>query len=533
MQRFLEARRLICAVLAITLASPAAASATGKTLRWSDGTDINVLNPLIPGAAANNYLNSLTMAFLTFTGDGPIEADLAKVVPSKANGGISADGKTITFVLRPNLRWSDGKPLTSADVAFSVGVINDPKTNTIDRTGFDLIKAVDSSNPNRVIMHLRRSYGPFVSVIFSDDSLPILPKHLLDDKDVNAADYMQLPVGAGPFRYTRWLRGDRVELEANPYYHGAKPKLDKIVYRIISNDEATRASLRTGEIDFWPAASKDDADSFSDLPAIHSTVSYAARTALLMFNLKSPTVGDVAVREALRAGLNRLSIIQRSYRGGGILDDSLVAKNDPGYQRIAPIAFDPAQAAAKLDAAGWKVGSDGVRSKNGVRLHVTLAGVSGSAAVDQIFELIRADWTKLGIEVETRRFVGSIFFGDDVKTGILSGGKFDVAYFGWGAVRTNDLEVGFSCKTEPPNGQNYSKVCDPELESLFRRYDVTYGVAAQNALSRAIQRRLEALLPFIVVAKRNEYYLGVDKMTGLKIPPFAPFGSMLGVDVAK
>jgi peptide/nickel transport system substrate-binding protein len=252
-----------------------------------------------------------------------------------------------------------------------------------------------------------------------------------------------------------------------------------------------------------------------------------------MLNSKSPTVGDSVVREALRSGLNRSSIVRRSYRGGGVLDDSLVAKDDPGYNLIAPAPFDPTGAAAKLDVAGWKLGSDGVRSKKGVRLHVTLAGASGSSVVDQIFELIRADWSALGIEVETRRYTASVFFDDNIKTGILSGGKFDVAYFGWDAVRTNQLEPGFSCKTVPPNGENYSKICDPRLESLFRKYNATYDVAAQNSISRAIQSRLEVLLPFIVVAKRNEYYLGVDKMTGLKPSPFAPFGSMLGVDVAK
>jgi peptide/nickel transport system substrate-binding protein len=369
--------------------------------------------------------------------------------------------------------------------------------------------------------------------VFEDSDLPLLPKHLLEGKDVNTADYMQLPVGAGPFRYTKWFRADHVELEANPYYYGPRPKLAKLVYRIIPDEQTTMAALHTGDTQLWPAAAKENADELRDVPSIHATVLEGVRPALLMLNTTSPIVADPVVRAALREGLNRASIVQRSYRGGGLLDESLVSRNDPGYLAIAPVAFNRAAAIAELEADGWKTGPDGVRAKNGRRLHITLAGGSGSPTVDQIFELIRADWTALGAEVETRRYVASILFGDDPKTGVLSGGKFDVAYFSYGQIRATSLEAAFSCKNRPPQGRNFSRVCDRTLETLFAKFDATYDVATANATARAIQRRLEEVLPVIVATKRNEYYLYNDNVTGLRVPPFAPFGAMLGVDVKK
>jgi peptide/nickel transport system substrate-binding protein len=523
---------LLGALIAITLtATRPALAADDHTLVWVDGLDVNVLNPLTPGAAANNFMSAMTMAYLTVAGNGPLEPALAVRVPSKTNGGISADGKTITWVLRPNLKWSDGSPLTSADIAFSVALVNDPKTNIGDRTGYDLITKVDTPSPTVAIMHLSRPYGPILKAIFSDIDPPILPKHLLAGKDVNTADYMQLPVGAGPFRYSKWLRGDRVEVEANPFYYGAKPKLAKIVYKIIPNQETATAAMHTGDADLWPSASKDTLDELSAVPGIHATVLEGARPALLMLNTKSPVMSDPAVRAALRIGLNRPSIIERSYHNGAALDESVVSKNDPEYLLVPKVPFDRAAAIAKLEAAGWKAGADGVRVKNGQRLHVSLVGGSGSATVDQIFELIRADWTALGVEVETRRYIASIFFGEDAHNGILKGGKFDAAFFSYGQIRASTLEAAFSCTNAAPNGTNYSRTCDPVLESLFKKYNATYDPAETQTIARAIQKRLEAILPVIIVTKRNEYYITDAKVTGLKIPPFSPFGAMMNTDV--
>jgi peptide/nickel transport system substrate-binding protein len=382
-------------------------------------------------------------------------------------------------------------------------------------------------------MHLSRPYGPILNEVFSDTEAPILPQHLLAGKDINTADYMQLPVGAGPFRYAKWFRGDHVELEANPYYFGPKPKLAKLVYRIIPNEQSAIAAIHTGDADYYPAAAKDTADELSAVPGLHATVLEGARPALLMMNTKSPVIGDPAVRAALREGLNRASIIERSYHSGGTLDESIVSKNDPQYLRIPPVAFDRAAAIAKLTAAGWKAGPDGVRTKNGVRLHVALVGGAGSSTVDQIFELIRADWTALGVEVETRRYVASILFGEDPRSGVLMGGKFDAAYFSYGQIRASLLETSFSCKNVPPHGSNYSRTCDPTLEALFKKYDATYDDAATKTIARAIQQRLEAILPVMIVTKRNEYYITDDKVTGLKVPPFSPFGAMLDTDVKR
>lgn len=522
---------LVASALACT---PLAALATPHVLVWATGTDINVLNPFMPGAAPNLYMSGSTMAFLTTGANGPLEPELALRVPTQKNGGISADGKSITFELRPNLKWSDGQSLTSEDVAFTVALINDPKTNIADRTGFDLITSVDTPTKTKVVMHLSRPYGQFVSAVFNEITPPILPKHLLAGKDVNTADYMQLPVGAGPFRYTKWIRGDRVEMEANPYYFRGEPKLKKLIFRNIPSAQSTAIAMQTGEIDLWPGAALDEANLVKDVPALNRIVLAGVRPAMLLFNTTSPMVGDIRVRNALRLALNRASIIQRSYRGGAELDESIVSKNDPAYARIAAVPYDVAKAEALLDAAGWKVGAGGVRMKDGQPLKVALVGGSGSAGVQQILELVRADWQRIGVTVETRYFLASILFSSNADQGILTGGKFDVALFSYGQIRANALASSFTCANVSPKGQNFARICDKDLEALFARYDVTYDDKASARIAVDIQKRLNDLLPVIIIAKRNEYYVTRDTITGFRPLPFSPFaGTIRDVDVTK
>jgi peptide/nickel transport system substrate-binding protein len=513
---------------------PLTAYAAPHVLVWAGGIEINTLDPLTPGAFPNVYLSQTTMAYLTTSGDGPPVPELAARVPTKKNGGISADGKTITFELRPHLRWSDGAPLTSGDVAFTVALVNNPKTNVADRTGYRLITRVETPNETTAIIHLSQPYGPIVNSIFSDASAPVLPKHLLAGRDVNTADYMQLPVGAGPFRYTKWVRGDRVELGPNPFYFRGTPKLKRIVYRIIPSTQSSAIALKTGESDLWPAATLNEAELANDIPSVKRITVSGARPVMLTFNTKSPSVTDVRVRDALRLALNRTSIVRRSFRGGAELDESIVSKSDPAHLALPHVPYDVVKAEALLEAAGWKAGSDGLRSKRGTPLHVDLVGGAGSPAAAQLLELVRADWQRIGVAVDTRYVTTGILFSDDAKQGVLKGGKFDVALFSYGQTRANGIDSDFTCANAAPAGQNYSRICDKRLDALFARYDATYEVADAIEIAREIQRRIDALLPAIIITKRNEYYIVRDTITGYRPKPFSPFaGTIFDTDVRK
>lgn len=163
--------------------------------------------------------------FFVFDEHGNAVPSLCLEVPTKANHLISPDGKALTFKLRHGVLWHDGAPFTSADVAFTVRTILDPKTNVLSREGWDLIARVDTPDRYTAVFHLRKPFAAFLNRFFTPiDNPAILPEHLLRGKDVNHAAYNALPVGLGPFKYVRWSRGNDVVMEAFERWWGGAPR---------------------------------------------------------------------------------------------------------------------------------------------------------------------------------------------------------------------------------------------------------------------------------------------------------------------
>src|SRR6202011_3233841 len=227
---------------------------------------------------------------------------------SRANGGISADGKTITYHMRRAPKGAGGVPFTGEDVRFSADVVRNPANNEITHVGFDLIDRVDAPDPYTVVFRLKRPHaGFYVNFFGSAFAQPcILPKHLLGgEKTINEAAYNALPVGIGPFKYASWKRSDSVELVPDPLYFGRKPKLQRVIFKIVPDRNTVMTQLTTHEIDMWallPAAYYDRARVVPGIKTIRQA-SYAFNH--LDFQLQHAPLDDVTVRRALRLATDR------------------------------------------------------------------------------------------------------------------------------------------------------------------------------------------------------------------------------------
>ena len=425
------------------------------------------------------------------------------------------------------------RPADVGRIAFTVATINAPKTNSQYHAGFDKIVRVDTPNETTAILHLTEPYGLALDTFFSSRSASLLPRHLLRGLDVNTAPNNALPVGAGPFRFTKWERGDRVELERNPYYALGTPKLERIIFKMIPTDSGTATAVRTGEIDSALGLTYSDVKPVEADPAIHVITLHGVRPSRLTLNVTHPLLTDPDVRHALRLALNRGSILQRSYLGSGVLAESPVTTADPDVARIPLVPYDPAAAARLLDRAGWKVGTDGIRVKNGQRLELEVAAGAGSGFVDQILELMRADWNAVGVAVTTKRYQLSMMFAQAEDGGIVFGGKFDVALFSIGEQSAAEAAVAPLCSRIPPKGTNFSRLCVPAYDALVAKAGATYDPAVAGPLYREAQVRVADLTPAIVLALRNELYLVRDNVAGATIYPFAFFYDPLTLDVVK
>ncbi len=508
-------------------------STVPHTLRIGDIQDFDNLNPHLTTSLILGNLSQLTMAYLVRYGhDNRPVPELATIVPTQANGGISKDGRTITWHLRHGVRWSDGAPFDADDVVFSTNAVNNQKNNEAGRDGWDLITKIDEPDKYTVTFHLKKPYSGYLPSFFgSAGANPcILPKHILGDlPTINTAPYNALPVGIGPFRYTEWARADHVTLEANPYYWRGEPKIKKIVYKIIPDRNTVLTELRTGEIDMWTYVPPAFVARAAALPGVTEFRGPSYLYSHLDFNTSHPALRDIAVRRALRLATDRRTMLQKISHGVGILQETPLTPASPYFSTVPMVPYDIAQANRILDAAGWKRGPDGIRAKNGVKLNLDFAAVSGSPDADSRIELIRSTWQQIGVALTVQHYSSALFF--QLTGGIMYGGKWDVTAFLWQVTPDADLNPENSCDTIPPNGQNVTRLCDPQLEPLLRAEKATYDDAKRKAIIAAALRRIDEDDAYEVLFVSQDVHAYNRDLKGWHPNDTTPFDDFMNVDM--
>lgn len=171
------------------------------------------LNPLMANGGMADDVNSLIFSYLlNEDGSGKPLPEVAAVVPTVANGGIAADGGTIRYRLRRDVRWSDGAPLNAHDVAFTFSALMNPRNSVGSTEGIDQIESVEASDDYTVVVHMKRVYAPILTAFLgADGNNAILPRHLLAKfRSLDQAMYNAQPIGSGPYKLERWIRGDRL-----------------------------------------------------------------------------------------------------------------------------------------------------------------------------------------------------------------------------------------------------------------------------------------------------------------------------------
>ena len=504
-------------------------------LRYATGEDIVGLNPHLVQQGTVSFMSQLTMAWLLrYDQHNQPVPELATTVPSKAHGGISRDGKTITYHLRRDAKWSDGTPFTADDVRFSVDVVRNPANNEGTHQGFDQIDRVEVPDPYTVVFRMQRPYsGFYVNFFSSGGGNPcVLPKHLLEKlSNINDAPYNALPVGIGPFKYVSWKRADSVEMVPDPLYFGRKPKLQRVIFKIIPDRNTTLTQLTTHEIDLWaalPAAFYDRARAVPGVATIRQA-SYGFNH--VDFNVEHGALRDPVVRRALRLATDRATIREKIRHGVGILQETPFSPGHPFHVDLPRVPFDVAAANRLLDAAGWKRGADGVRAKDGMRLEFTVAIGVGLPDTDAILELMRSSWSEAGAHFEVRHYPSSLYFAPAQTGGILYSGKYDVALFAWFTDPNGDLTNLYACDRIPPKGQNIPRYCNHGADAALRRFISTYDLAEQRAASRVVQEALYRDVPTFVLDAREDVYAFNDDMHGFHPNQVTAFDDLVEADI--
>jgi peptide/nickel transport system substrate-binding protein len=530
-------RPLTAVVFCIGIMLAAAPSFAGipHVLRWADSLDVSSLNPFIATTGNITPLGELTMAeFVRFDAKGNPVPDLITTIPTIANGGVSADGKTITWHLRHGVRWSDGAPFDASDVTYTVRVASDPANNIAVRDPWTRLASVTAPDAYTVEMRFKQPYALFLQDYFSTMSSGcILPKHVLGPgTSINASPYNAKPVGIGPFRFTAYHRGDSVEMEANPYYWRGKPKLQKVIYKIVTDVNTLLTQLQTGELDLGDALEGTVAQRAKLIPGERTSVRPSPYMAGVFFDTQHAAVADPIVRHALSYATDRVAILNKTSLGIGVLTESVAPQTSVDWLALPLTPFDLRHAAKMLDAAGWKRGADGMRAKHGVPLAVDLAIPAGYVPSEGVANIIHDDWGQIGVAVTIHTWSDAQFFAPYAEGGALQTGKFDVANLAQsvGPIYANINGV-YDCASIPPNGFNVYRYCNHAVDALNDRYLKSFDPAARKATAAAMQRAINADLPAIVLYERLFLAAYTNKLTGYHPSAYSYWGDPLEMDI--
>ena len=512
--------------LAITACSKSSEglTATPESLRIAILINPTNLNPILAQNAIESFVDGLMFDLLVTNDQHQRQiADLAAIVPSLANGGISKDGLTLTYHLRHNVKWQDGAPFSSRDVKFTWQAIMNPRNNAVSRRGYDQIATIDTPDAYTVVMHMKRLFPPAVDTIFGESDTPyrILPAHLLASyPDINHVPFDSAPVGTGPYSFVRWLRGDRILLRANPGYFRGRPGLNEVTLAIIPDDQTMSAQLRSHEAGLGIEITTSNFRDLAGAAGVTRQLALAPAYTAVIFNTQRAPFDDVRLRRALVLGMDRAALVRNNTYGTGTL---AVADLSPYYwafdSALHPEPYDPAQAKALLDADGWHTGPDGVRVRNGTRLAPLLVYGLGSSAVRSIVAQIQQMYRGLGVDLQVKGFDYSTLYAAAQSGGILNGGKFDLAMYAWISGSDPDNSSQWSCGMIPPAGNNVARYCSPAMEAAQRLALSTFDRSVRSHAYATIQALLLRDAPAAFIYYQSLRYAHVSDLQN-----FAPNG---------
>ncbi len=475
-------------------ASDAALDAT--TLVVGTKAEPKTLNPVAITASEGHQIAGLVFLKLLEEQD-----DFISFKPQLAEVWTwSADSLDVTFRLRDDVRWSDGKPVTADDVRFTWEVHVDTTVAWPSASIKSKIRDVEVKDARTVVFHFKERY--LYQVMDANDGV-ILPKHILGSvprKELKAAPFGRAPIGNGPYTLSRWESGQYIELAANPLYFGGAPRVKRVVFKFVPDAVTLVSQLKAGEIDLLEAVQPGDLPSIKQSrPGDAVATVPSRRMSFIAWNEKRAPFDDREVRRALTMAIDRAEIIRTVWQGYATECTSpivpLLWAFDPSLKALP---FDPEGAKAQLAARGFKDSDrDGVLDKDGKPLAIELLVNDAQNRID-VVTLVQAYLKRIGIRAEMRVMEYNAYIERILAT------DYDAALVEWKATTKVDLTGLFHTRSMRPKGFNFVSYSNPEVDRLIDEAVTKTDAGSARALWNRVQRLIYEDQPYTFIAVPKE-----------------------------
>jgi peptide/nickel transport system substrate-binding protein len=550
-----------CAQSGTTTTTPSAsgsarASASGSTATFKrgDGGELKILywqaptilNPHQATGTKDSDASRLVIEPLASWGPDakPVANALAKEIPTVANGGVSADFTTVTWKLKDGLKWSDGSAVTADDVVFTFNLVHDPASASTTSDNTEGVKSVVAKDASTVVITYSEPNPNFYQWGVGTCCGILQKKQFADYTGAKLKDAPGnlKPIGTGPYQVDSFKPGDVVTYSANPNFRDPnKPYFKTVNFKGGGDAESSaRAVFQTGDVDYaWNLQVSAgvlkpmiDASTKGKMLTV-----YGSSVERILLNFADPNApGDqrgepttkhpffngadgLTVRKALAMATDRKTVANQFY-GNGLAGKAgcNIITGIPEYESTATQSFcdqfDPAAAAKMLDDAGWKLGSDGVRAKGGVKLNI-LYQTTVNAVRQNTQALMKQNWEKAGFKVELKSVPAATFFTNTSPDG---------ANHFWSDVEmfTNNSDPdptsylnGWTCKQiaqKSNNWQsgNYNRYCNPQFDSIIDQLRKETDSAKRATLIKQANDILILDVVIIPIVTRTQVTSGIS-----------------------
>lgn len=435
-----------------------------------------------------------------------------RIVPGLAERWETPDDLDYVFHLRPGVTFHDGRPLTSEDVAFTFEHIMAPETfSPFGAALREAIASVETVDPLTIRFKLHRPFAPFLNMLV----LPILPKHILERQK----DFAGKPIGSGPFKFVSQSPAEIV-LASNERYYGGAPKFDRLVLKVIADDNTRFLKMRKGELDLLINAiplDKIDAVKQAPLSAMYRVIEEPGTSYnYLALNLDDPVLRDVRFRRAVALAIDADAIIVHLLQGHAIRASGLLSPANRFYEggaRVYP--HDPEKARALLAEIGEAPGAGENGGKPGATLQLK---TNNNAQAIGVARVLQAQLASVGIRLDVRSYEWGTFYGD------VKAGNFQAASMRWvGIVEPDFFYDVFHSSRIPPNGNNRGRFRSAEMDKLLEEGRTAMGFAERKAIYSEVQKKAAEELPYISLWHVNNISIVHRRVSGYRQHPTGGF----------
>lgn len=419
------------------------------------------LIPMIAGeSAASTIASNIFNTLLKYDKNLELEGELAK------SWKVSPDQKTITFTLKPGMKWADGAPLTSADVLFTWKLVTDDNTRTPYGADYKLVVKAEAPDPAT----FRVTYGqPYAPAMDSWAGLQVLPEHILKGQDINTTSFARKPIGSHYYQLGEWKNGERISLVRNPNATQGQARIDRLVSRFIPDPASQFLELMADNIDTMGLSPIQYARIFPAREELNRKIALYKELGnaytYLGFNLKHKPFDDKRVRQAINYAIDKQELIDGVLLG---LGEPVASPYKPGTRwtnpNLRPYAYDTDKAKALLREAGFEDhDGDGILDRDGKPLAFEIL-TNQNKQREMSAVLIQRRLKEVGISVNIRVLEWASFIGRFIKTG-----EFDAVVLGWSLSLDPDQYGIWHSSQQAPGQFNFIGYNNPKVDRLLEQ----------------------------------------------------------------